>query len=149
MDITTEVDIAASVHDVWAVLVNIEAWPQWTESVTSVQSLDEAPLRTGGRVRIKQPKMVAFTWEVTELTEPRSFSWKTKALGVTTTAHHILTQAPQGTRLTLTVEHEGFLAKIVSRLSVARTRRYLEMEAAGVKRTCEAAGTGATTNAES
>ena len=144
MDITTEVDIAAAPHDVWAVLMDVEAWPLWTESVTAVTSLDKAPLKTGSRVRIKQPRMASLTWEVIDLLAARSFSWKTRSLGVTTIAYHNLAATPHGTRLTLTVEHHGLLAGLVSRLAGARTRRYLAMEAAGVKQTCEAAGTEAT-----
>lgn len=140
MDITTEVDIAATPQEVWAVLMDIEAWPGWTQSVTSMQPLDEPPLKTGSRVRIKQPKMAALTWEVVELTEPQTFTWATKSLGVTTTAHHDLAKTPDGTRLTLTVEHDGLLAGLVSRLAGARTLRYLRMEAAGVKQASEAAG---------
>jgi uncharacterized membrane protein len=39
--------------------------------------------------------------------------------------------------VTLTLDHEGFLAPVVWRLTGSRSRRYVQMEAEGLKRRCE------------
>ena len=52
---------------------DVERWPQWTESVTSVQRLEPGPLAMGSRARIKQPRLLRATWQVTAIEAGRSF----------------------------------------------------------------------------
>ena len=42
--------------------------------------------------------------------------------------------------VTLTLDQEGFLAPVVWRLTGSRSRRYVQMEADGLKRRCESGG---------
>ena len=50
---TVEVD--ADPSRVWQVLVDVESWPQWTPSMTTVEMVTPQPLGPGSRVAIKQP----------------------------------------------------------------------------------------------
>jgi hypothetical protein len=118
--------------------MDVENWPRWTASVTGVTRLDEAALRIGSRVKIKQPKMSSLTWEVTELSPQRSFTWVARSPGVRTIAGHRLSSGADGTFLTLSIEQRGPLAGLIGLLLNTRTRRYVTMEANGLKARCEA-----------
>ena len=71
--ITTEVDAPPEV--VFAVLSEIELWPEWTPTVTRVERLGDAgaPLALGSRLRIVQPKVPPAEWTVTALEPGRGF----------------------------------------------------------------------------
>ncbi len=134
MSAEVSIDIDAPAEQVWQTLVEVESWPQWTQSVSSVERLDDGPPQIGSRTRIKQPKMAPIVWEVTAMDPGHAFTWVGRAPGVTTTASHELAGIGAGrTRLTLTVDHHGPLAGLVTRLTGRRTRGYLQMEAAGMK----------------
>src|SRR4051794_34414734 len=81
------VDINASPEQVWAVLEDVDKWPQWTKSMKKVEALDK-PLAIGSRVKIKQPRLPGATMTVTALEGNRSFSWRTKSPGLQIEAHH-------------------------------------------------------------
>jgi hypothetical protein len=51
------IEIEAPQQRVWDVLSDIEAWPQRIETVDSVELLTPAPITTGSRVRLKQPRL--------------------------------------------------------------------------------------------
>ncbi len=92
----------------------------------------------GSKVRIKQPRVPAVTWEVTELEPGRSFTWTAAAPGVTTVAEHRITPlGPSEVEVHLGIRRSGPLAKVVSAVSASLTRRYVAMEAKGLKERCE------------
>ena len=138
MEQRTTVEIAAASARVWDVLTDVGRWSEWTETVTSVDLLDEGPLRAGSRAKIDQPKIPPTEYVVTELSPGRSFTWVAKGPGVTTTARHVL--EPLGadrTRVTLSVEQGGILGTVMGRFYRGLTDRYLANEAAGLKARCE------------
>jgi hypothetical protein len=93
--------ISASREDVWAVLMDVERWPEWTASVRSAQLLGDGPVQVGSQARL----------------EP----------GPADT-----------TALTLEINHSGPLAGLVGPLTGARTRRFIALEATGLKSASEA-----------
>jgi hypothetical protein len=91
-------------------------------------------------VRISQPKMPTIVWTVGTVERGRFFDWAGTAAGVTTRAsHRIEPQAGNEVLVTFEVHQSGVLAPLVRLLTGRRTQRYIEMEAAGLKTTSEAA----------
>ena len=136
----THVDIAAGPEEVWAVLVDVERWPEWTASMSKVERLDGGPFAVGSRVRIKQPRLPPTVWKVTALDPGQAFSWNAESPGVTTVADHRVTPAGPGVvKVTLGIRRSRPLAPVIDALFGRITRRYVAMEAEGLKRRCEAA----------
>ena len=130
-------DIAASPARVWAVMTDIERWPEWTASMTRVERLQPGPLGVGSRVRVKQPKLALADFQITAWQPGREFDWVTKSLGVTAVARHRIEAAGDGARATLSVEFSGWPAGLVVWWFGDLTQRYVAMEADGLKRRSE------------
>ena len=138
MEQSITVDIAASPERVWEVLSDVEYWSEWTPTVTWVRRLDDGPLRTGSRVRIRQPRVPETEYVVTELEPGRSFTWVASGPGVLTTARHDVGPLPGGgTRVRLSVTQSGLLGSVMGRVYRRLTDRYLANEADGLKVRCE------------
>ncbi|NYH91461.1 SRPBCC family protein [Actinopolymorpha rutila] len=132
-----EFEVAAPVEQVWKLLVDVERWPEWSESMTSVRRLGTGPLAVGERAVVKQPKLPKLTWEVTELAEGSSFVWVSRTPGVLTTGSHYVSPAvsADGTpasKVRLAVSHTGPGAKLVGLFANSLTRSYLQMERRGL-----------------
>ena len=139
MSYQVSISIDASVERVWAELIDVERWPLYTASMASVERLGHGPFQLGSRVRVKQPSLPPMAWTVTDFQPEREFTWTVTSMGVTTVAaHRISDQAGDGVMLTLSIHRSGLLAPLVELLYAGLTRRYVDMEAAGMKRACEA-----------
>jgi carbon monoxide dehydrogenase subunit G len=137
--ITTEVDAPPNV--VFAVLSEIERWPEWTPTVTRVERLGDAgaPLALGSRLRIVQPKVPPAEWTVTALEPGRGFQIVSRSPGATVQADHRAepTGAGDSSRVTLSVTFTGFLGRVIGWLMRGLNNRYLAEEAAGLKHRSE------------
>lgn len=138
VSVTTDID--ATPEQVWAVMSDIERWPEWTASIARVERLDAGPIRVGSRLRVKQPKLATALFEVTAWTPSRGFDWVTATPGVTAIARHLIEPASGASRVTLSVEFRGPLAGLIGWLYGGLTRRYVQMEADGLTRRAETAG---------
>ena len=139
MHVETAVEIDASPEKVWAVMTDVERWPEWTASVDRAERLDDGPLRVGSRARLKQPGFPPVVWEVTALEPGRSFSWTAKNVGITSTGEHRISPHASGrVMVNLSLRQQGRLAPLLAAFTSKLTRRYVETEAQGLKRRCEA-----------
>ncbi len=136
-EFSVSVEVQAPPQRVWAVMHDIERWPEWTWTVRSVERLDAGPLAIGSRALIRQPKLIPARWEVTELDEGRSFTWITRSPGVRVTATHGVKASPSGSRATLSLRFSGLLGPLAARLTGRLTKRYLSVEAEGLRERSE------------
>src|SRR5262245_33021387 len=135
-DFSIAVEIPAPPPLVWAVMVEVERWPEWAASISRVKRLSPGPLQVGSRVRIDQPKLPRAFWRVTELRPGASFTWISRAPGVRVTARHTAEAIAIGTRVTLSIHYEGLLGTLVARWTGELNERYLALEADGLKSRC-------------
>lgn len=135
------IDVLAPADAVAEVMFDVERWPEWTSTVTSVRRLDEGPLRVGSRAAIRQPKLLPAVWTVTAINPGRGFIWITKSPGVTITAGHFAEPTPTGCRATLSLQFSGVLSSLVAALTGGLSERYLKIESEGLKRRSESGQT--------
>lgn len=123
---------------VWAVMTDVESWPEWTESMKSAERLDSGPFGTGSKARLRIRRApAAGVWEVTELTEGRSFAWENRSAGVHGVAEHVIEPDGSGSKVTLTVMLSGLMATLLAPIIAGASRDNVRMEAEGLKRRCE------------
>ena len=132
-----QVSVDAPAEVVWAVLCDVERWPTWNESVRSLTLLDAGPLRIGSRARISQPRLPTTTWTVDTLEPGRSFSWTVRSPGMRGVGDHRLQPEGSGCLVTVEIRQTGPLAGLAAVLFGGVTRRYLRMEAQGLKAKAE------------
>ncbi|CCH16833.1 SRPBCC family protein [Micromonospora lupini] len=131
-------EIAADAELVWAVLVDVARWPEWTASVSRAERGESGPLAVGATARLTQPKLRPAMWRVTELTEGREFTWVSDTPGVRTRGEHRLLPLPDGrTRVELAIDQAGPLARLIGLLYGGLLRRYLRLEADGLRARAE------------
>jgi uncharacterized membrane protein len=131
------IEVSAPAATVFETYADVERWPSWTSSVTSVELLDPGPFRVGMRARVRQPRLPVAVWQVTALVPGESFTWVARGPGVVSTGTHAV-QAVDGTvRVTATLDQEGVLGPVLGFATRGLTRRYIRTELEGLKRYCE------------
>lgn len=132
------VEIDAPPQLVWEVFTDVERWPEWTASVTSLVGLDGSGLAAGRRFAIKQPGMSKLVWKVTEIAPGRSWTWVQSSPGARVTARHDVIAQPGGrTLVRQQLDQGGALGALVGRLMAKKTKRFLQLEAQGLKARAE------------
>ncbi|HZS58867.1 MAG TPA: SRPBCC family protein [Gemmatimonadaceae bacterium] len=132
----TVIDIRAASDRVLAILSDVERWPEWTSTMTSIRRLDAGPFRVGSRARVEQSKLKPAVWRVTELDDTH-FTWTTSGPGIRMTARHDIEPTKTGSRVTLSLEFSGLLAWLAVRVAGELAERYIAAEAAGLKKRSE------------
>ncbi|HYB82839.1 MAG TPA: SRPBCC family protein [Mycobacterium sp.] len=128
------IEIDAPAQLVWEVFSDVERWPEWTASVTSLVGRDGANIAVGKRFAIKQPGMSKLVWKVTEIDPGLSWTWVQRSPGVRVSARHdVIAQSDGRTLVRQQLDQRGVLGALVGRLMVKKTKRFLELEAQGLK----------------
>jgi uncharacterized membrane protein len=133
------VNIDAPPQRVFAVLHDVERWPEWTSTMISVQRLDQGPFAVGSSARVRQPKLRPAVWQVTELEDGRNFTWVTSAPGLRMKAGHHIVPKGSGSRVELSFELSGLLRPILSRVYGGLIEGYIATESQGLKQRSETA----------
>jgi uncharacterized membrane protein len=82
MIIDDVITIDAPSDVVWAVTEDVERWPEWTPTITSVTLVGNGPFGLGSMARLKQPAQPESEWVVTEFASGQRFSWETRRNGL-------------------------------------------------------------------
>jgi len=133
-----EQDIDAEPADVWVVLTDVERWPEWTRSMAAVRRLEDGPFGLGSTVQVRQPRLPQAVYTVTAYEQGEAFTWTARTPGLAIVADHRI--RPRGDGLSsveLAVEMTGPLAPVAGLLLGSLIRRYIALEAEGLKRRCE------------
>ena len=128
------ITIDAPTDVVWSVFIDVEQWPTWTDSVTSVDLLD-GPMRVGASARIRQPRLPTVVWTVTELEPGSSWTWVATSPGARTTATHVLTASGTGTVASQSITQSGPLGRVAGLVWRKLTARVLGDGGAGPEAT--------------
>jgi uncharacterized membrane protein len=139
--ISVSVNIDAPPEKVFAVLCDVERWPEWTSTMTSVQRMESGPFAVGSSARVRQPRLLPAVWRVTEFEDKRNFTWTTRAPGLCMSALHSIEPHGAGSRVALSLELTGLIAPVVSRLFGGLMERYITTESQGLKKRSESAVT--------
>ena len=138
MEYTETIRVEADRSRAWRALAAVTTYPQWTTSMTNVSGLDGPDLAVGHRFQIRQPGLPAAVWRVSEVRDGESFAWENRTPGLHSVATHRVSANPDGsTQVTLVLRQSGALASLIALLTQAKTRRYIALEAAGVKAAAE------------
>lgn len=134
--INVAVDIDAPPEKVFEVLCDVERWPEWTPTVTSVQRLDQGPFAVGSVAQVRQPKLRPAVWKVTELAG-QNFTWVSHAPGLRMKAGHLVERQGAGSRVLLSFELSGLMARIISRFYGGLIEQYVTTESRKLKQRVE------------
>jgi len=138
------ITIDAPIEVVWSVFADVERWPTWASSFESVELID-GPMRLGAKARIRQPKLPTVVWEVTNWEPGRSWTWTASGPGARTDASHVLTRVGDRTVAEQSIISSGPVGKLLAFVWRSLTRRYLAIEAAGLKQRSEQLAAASTT----
>ena len=134
---TIEIDTDAAA--VWAVMEDVDHWPDWTPTIKSVALSSGRVVGPGSTALIRQPALPPATWQVTAYEPGRSFTWETKVRGVKMTGGHTVVPLAGGrSRVTLLITGGGILSRVFGPLINRPVRKAVDTEAESLKKHVEA-----------
>ncbi|NMO90468.1 SRPBCC family protein [Actinomycetospora sp. TBRC 11914] len=133
----TTVDVAAPAERVWSLVADVEAWPSWTPTMTTVE-LQGPRLEPGVPVRVRQPGHRPDVYTVLAVDGHR-FLWAARKTGYRQWAdHRVESVDPSHCRVELAFGVDGVLAPVVGTLARRLVVRSVDTEAASLKARAEA-----------
>lgn len=122
----------------WLLVSEVEQWGDRLPTFTSVRALEPwRDVGVGSRFEVRQPRLPASVYEMTEWTPGRTFTWVAHAPGITTTATHTVSAREGGSVVDLALEWSGPLAAVVRMLLGRRAQAMVESEAETMCRLAE------------
>ncbi|UCH87468.1 MAG: SRPBCC family protein [Dehalococcoidia bacterium] len=111
---------------VWEAFVNLGEWPVWNHHMREVQLLTDVPLSMDSRACIVLKTGLSSTWEVTEFSPGRSFTWDASIFGSRMSFAHMVEPVSGDSRVVFRIEAAGLtglVAAPILRLFYARNLR--------------------------
>jgi Polyketide cyclase / dehydrase and lipid transport len=124
----TSTSTTAEPARLWAVVSDVEKWPEWIEVYEEVRPGESGELKLGDSAHVKQKGLAAGEFTVTELEEGRVFAWTSRQPGVRIVGRHLVDAHPGGSRLTLQLEMTGWASGLVGLLLGRKIRSYVDLE---------------------
>jgi uncharacterized membrane protein len=138
VNVTETIEIDAPAPAVWAVIADVARWPDWTPTMTEVRLIGTDRIGPGARARIRQPRLLPAVWRVTEFEADRRFAWAARGPGFESVGDHRVEALDRDrSRVTLSVDTTGPLARPAWALIGGLTARYVATEATSLKAHCE------------
>ena len=124
--IAVDVEVDASVAVVWELIADIRRWAEWGTTVRRAES-SASRVAPGVRGRVQTPLGLWLPFEITQVDEGRSWTWR--VAGVPATGHRVVPLSPAACRLEFTVAWPLTLYAPALWVAVRRIRRLAEAEA--------------------
>jgi hypothetical protein len=129
---------AATPDRLWSLASDVERWGDRLPTVDVVRPLGSGPTGVGSRFEVRQPGLPKAVWEVTDWQQHgRSFTWVSTSPGIRSTAVHAVQDISGGSRLDLSLEWSGPLARVLELLIGRKARGMVETEAETFTRLAE------------
>lgn len=131
------IEIEAPPARVWNVLADVGKWPEWTDSILSVEDVSPE-FALGGTAVVHARGTPKSKYTVTRWEPGVGFDWETKARGARAIAGHWIAGAGEGhSSVTLAVELPGLMAALFKPFIGRGIKENIRTEAAGLKRRSE------------
>ncbi|MCD2196250.1 SRPBCC family protein [Actinomycetospora endophytica] len=132
----TTVDVDAPAAAVWAIVRDVETWPSWTPTMSTVELQDSA-FEPGATVRVSQPGRKPDVYTVLAV-DDRRFLWAARKTGFRQWAdHRVEGLGRDRCRVELAFGIDGTLGPVVGPLSRRTVVRFVDTEAAALKARAE------------
>ena len=117
MKFSSTVEVDAPPEKVWALVNDLEEWPQWIPSIKKIEKLSEGALGIGSQIRVtaKSAITVKLLMTITEFVPGQHAVMRGKVLGTDLIRYYTFEPVDQRTRLTAGGEVSGLLAFLVRR----------------------------------
>ncbi|MBM9536198.1 SRPBCC family protein [Desulfobulbus alkaliphilus] len=123
MQLTTAVEVRASLAAAWELLIDTRRWPEWGPSIIGVESTERCiGPRTTGRVRTAIGLWLPF--RITHFISNEQWRWR--VAGIPATGHRVEPVAPDMTRVIFEVPLLAAPYLVVCRLAAQRIKTILE-----------------------
>ena len=118
MKFSASVEINSTPEKTWALLKNIEEWPEWIPSLKKIEKVTEGPMRVGSQVLVVAKSLITVNllMTITEFVAGRRVVMEGSVMGVKMTRYYEMEPVGQNkAKLTAGGEVSGLLAFLVRR----------------------------------
>lgn len=137
MLIEDRIHISCPPDRVWAITIDINAWPDWVPTIQRAQVLSDEPFGVGTRAVLKQPAQPKTVWCMVACSPQAGFVWQTSGRLFRMRATHHLTPTDHGTDCYLNIRLQGPLGRLLGPLLKFPIKRALRQENKALKTVCE------------
>jgi len=118
MRFSSSIEIDAPVNKVWALIDELEEWPQWMLSIRKIKRISEGPLAVGSQISVtaKVGRLsVTLLMTITEFLPERSVVMRGKSMGTSLTRFYYFKPVNGKTKVTIGGDVSGLLAWLARR----------------------------------